>query len=92
MLDALTSIAPSCMFFAIGEQLNALTGLLLCLYMTWHHMENPKRDGLILMISGVIVFFLCGIACCLAHVPSLWSVIPSAPVVVLALRKMTNLP
>ena len=41
------------MFFAIGEQLNALTGLLLCLYMTWHHMENPKRDGLILMISGV---------------------------------------
>lgn len=57
------------MFFAIGEQLNALTGLLLCLYMTWHHMENPKRDGLILMISGVIVFFLCGIACCLAHVP-----------------------
>lgn len=92
MLDALASIAPSCMFFAIGEQLNALTGLLLCLYMTWHHMENPKRDGLILMISGVIVFFLCGIACCLAHVPSLWSVIPSAPVVVLALRKMTNLP
>ena len=49
------------MFFAIGEQLNALTGLLLCLYMTWHHMENPKRDGLILMISGVIVFFLCGV-------------------------------
>lgn len=34
MLDALASIAPSCMFFAIGEQLNALTGLLLCLYMT----------------------------------------------------------
>lgn len=25
MLDALASIAPSCMFFAIGEQLNALT-------------------------------------------------------------------
>ena len=50
MLDALASIAPSCMFCAIGEQLNALTGLLLCLYMTWHHMENPKRDGLILMI------------------------------------------
>lgn len=52
MLDALASIAPSCMFFAISEQLNALTGLLLCLYMTWHHMENPKRDGLILMFPA----------------------------------------
>lgn len=46
MLDALASIAPSCMFFAIGEQLNALTGLLLCLYMTWHHMEIPSATAL----------------------------------------------
>ncbi len=65
MLDALASIAPSCMFFAIGEQLNALTGLLLCLYMTWHHMENPKRDGLILMISGGL-----SSSCAASHVAS----------------------
>ena len=46
MLDALASIAPSCMFFAIGEQLNALTGLLLCLYMTCLLYTSPSpRDA-----------------------------------------------
>ena len=46
MLDALASIAPSCMFFAIGEQLNALTGLLLCLYMTCIIWRIPSATAL----------------------------------------------
>ena len=56
-------------------------------------MENPKRDGLILM------YFRRDCLLPVRHrmlppptVPSLWSVIPSAPVVVWSLRKMTNLP
>lgn len=40
--NGIAQTTPSGLFFAIGEQLNALSGLALCLIMAWSHMDNPR--------------------------------------------------
>ena len=40
--NGIAQTTPSGLFFAIGEQLNALSGLALCLIMAWSHMDNPS--------------------------------------------------
>ena len=71
--NGIAQTTPSGLFFAIGEQLNALSGLALCLIMAWSHM-------------------LCGVLCGTLGIPSLWTVIPTAPLVLLVLRWLTELP
>lgn len=93
MIDALTQFSvgnPSC-FFAIGEQLNALAGLMLCLAMAWDHMPDARRSTTMIVIIGTIWFLACGVLCWAFRMPSLWTVLPTAPLVVLALKRLTDL-
>lgn len=54
LIELVTTTAPSDMFFAIGEQINALMGLILCLMAMWNRMENPKLTGGIILAAGTI--------------------------------------
>ena len=43
--NGIAQTTPSGLFFAIGEQLNALSGLALCLIMAWsHYCERSHRS------------------------------------------------
>ena len=88
----LAQINPSSLFFAVGEQFNALAGLALCLIMAWDHMDNPRRSGALIMLSGLIWFLLCGALCCALNIPSLWTVLPTAPIVLLVFKWLSELP
>ena len=90
--NGIAQTTPSGLFFAIGEQLNALSGLALCLIMAWSHMDNPRRNGTLFMSIGLVWFLLCGVLCGPLGIPSLWTVIPTAPLVLLVLRWLTELP
>lgn len=90
--NGIAQTTPSGLFFAIGEQLNALSGLALCLIMAWSHMDNPRRNGTLFMSIGLVWFLLCGVLCGTLGIPSLWTVIPTAPLVLLVLRWLTELP
>lgn len=90
--NGIAKTTPSGLFFAIGEQLNALSGLALCLIMAWSHMDNPRRNGTLFMSIGLVWFLLCGVLCGTLGIPSLWTVIPTAPLVLLVLRWLTELP
>lgn len=61
--NGIAKTTPSGLFFAIGEQLNALSGLALCLIMAWSHMDNPRRNGTLFMSIGLVWFLLCGVLC-----------------------------
>lgn len=76
--NGIAQTTPSGLFFAIGEQLNALSGLALCLIMAWSHMDNPRRNGTLFMSIGLVWFLLCGVLCGTLGIPSLWTVIPTA--------------
>ena len=52
LIELVATTAPSDMFFAIGEQINALMGLILCLMAMWNRMENPKLTGGIILAAG----------------------------------------
>ena len=65
----------------------------------WHcasscmdHMDNPRRNGTLFMSIGLVWFLLCGVLCGTLGIPSLWTVIPTAPLVLLVLRWLTELP
>lgn len=73
--NGIAQTTPSGLFFAIGEQLNALSGLALCLIMAWSHMDNPRRNGTLFMSIGLVWFLLCGVLCGTLGIPSLWTVI-----------------
>lgn len=90
--NGIAQTTPSGLFFAIGEQLNALSGLALCLIMAWSHMDNPRRNGTLFISIGLVWFLLCGVLCGTLGIPSLWTVIPTAPLVLLVLRWLTELP
>ena len=55
-------------------------------------MDNPRRNGTLFMSIGLVWFLLCGVLCGTLGIPSLWTVIPTAPLVLLVLRWLTELP
>ena len=91
LIELVTTTAPSDMFFAIGEQINALMGLILCLMAMWNRMENPKLTGGIILAAGTIWFILSGFICGMFRIPTLWTVFPTGIVAVLVFSKVTNL-
>ena len=91
LIELVAATAPSDMFFAIGEQINALMGLILCLMAMWNRMENPKLTGGIILAAGTIWFILSGFICGMFRIPTLWTVFPTGIVAVLVFSKVTNL-
>lgn len=91
LIELVTTTAPSDMFFAIGEQINALMGLILCLMAMWNRMENPKLTGGIILAAGTIWFILSGFICGMFRIPMLWTVFPTGIVAVLVFSEVTNL-
>ena len=91
LIELVATTAPSDMFFAIGEQINALMGLILCLMAMWNRMENPKLTGGIILAAGTIWFILSGFICGMFRIPTLWTVFPTGIVAVLVFSKVTNL-
>jgi signal transduction histidine kinase len=91
LIEMVTSTTPSAMSFAIGEQVNALMGVILCLMAMWDRMENPKRTGGIILAVSTVWFILCGFICGLHRIPTFWTVIPTAIIAVLVFSKVTDL-
>lgn len=93
MDPAALTVAPSAhdLLFAIGEQANALMGLALCLTCFWNRLHNPRRICAIIMPTATAWFVCCGIVCATFRLPTQATIIPTAFIVIFALRRLTGL-
>lgn len=93
MIPSMLAAIPSAhdLLFAVGEQVNAFTGLALCLICFWDRLDRPWRVFGIMMSTAAIWFLCCGIACATFRLPTQALVVPTALAVVFVLRRLTGL-
>lgn len=87
----ITIPSPHDLLFAVGEQVNALTGLALCLICFWNRLSNPRRTCGVMMGVATIWFLCCGIVCATFRLPTQALVVPTALIVVFTLQRLTGL-